>query len=156
MKRAARAALLACGLLACGLSGAPAAAPAEPTAAQHLPKVPLAIRTAHRTLRFRVEVARTPDQQEIGLMFRKTMAANEGMIFPMAPARPASFWMHNTYIPLDIVFVRADGTIASIAANATPLSDATLESIEPVGAVLELNGGTAARDGIHAGDRVRW
>ncbi len=151
MKRAALAALLAW-----GIAGMPAAAPAEPVAAQHLAKVPLAIVTAHRTLRFHVEVARTPEQQEIGLMFRTSMAPRDGMIFPMDPPRAASFWMHNTYIPLDIVFVRANGTISSIAANAAPRSDATINSTEPVGAVLELNGGAAARDGIRPGDRVRW
>lgn len=149
MKRAALAALLACGII-----GAPA--PAEPVAAQHLAKVPLTIRTARRAMHYQVEVARTPEQQEIGLMFRTAMAANDGMIFPMDPPRPASFWMHNTYIPLDLVFVRADGTISSIAANAPTRSDATINSIEPVAAVLELNGGAAARAGIHAGDRVRW
>lgn len=151
MKRAALAALLAW-----GVAGMPAAAPAEPVAAQHLPKVPLAIVTAHRTLRFHVEVARTPEQQEIGLMFRTSMAPRDGMIFPMDPPRAASFWMKNTLIPLDIVFIRPDGVISTIAARATPRSLAAINSAEPVGAVLELNGGAAARAGIHPGDRVRW
>ncbi len=132
------------------------AAAAEITAAQHLKAVPLTITTPSRALRYRVEVARTPDQQEIGLMFRKAMAADAGMIFPMQPPRFASFWMKNTLIALDIVFVRPDGTISSIAANAPPLSLATIDSFEPIGAVLELKGGEAARAGIGPGDKVRW
>ncbi len=132
-------------------------AAAEISAAQHLPSAPLTIRTGKATLRYRVEVARTPEQQEIGLMFRKSMARDRGMVFPMQPSRPASFWMHNTFIPLDIIFVRADGRISSIAAEAPPLTDRpTLDSGEPVAAVLELAGGEAKRAGIRPGDRVRW
>jgi len=119
--------------------------------------VPLTISgTGHRVLKFRVEVARTPAQQELGLMYRRKMAADHGMIFPMTPPRFASFWMRNTYLPLDLIFVRADGTIASIAPDAKPLSLDTIDSFEPVAAVLELNAGVAARRGIKAGDRVRW
>lgn len=118
--------------------------------------VPLSIETQRGVRRFHVEIARTGAEQERGLMFRKTMARDHGMIFPMSPPRPASFWMKNTLIPLDLVFIRQDGTIASIAARATPLSLATIDSVEPVAAVLELVGGEAARAGIAAGDRVRW
>jgi uncharacterized protein len=78
------------------------------------------------------------------------------MIFPMAPPRFASFWMKNTLIPLDLLFIRQDGTISSIAEKATPLSLDEILSAEPVAAVLELNGGEAARSGIHPGDKVRW
>jgi len=131
---------------------------AEPSPAQvrNGSTVPLSIRTPHRTVRFRVEVARTPDEQELGLMYRKAMPADHGMIFPMDPPRRASFWMRNTLIPLDMVFIRADGTISSIIANVPPLTLATRDSTEPVAAVLELNGGAAARAGIKAGDRVKW
>lgn len=118
--------------------------------------VPLSIETRRGVRRFRVEIARTGAEQERGLMFRKAMARDHGMIFPISPPRPASFWMKNTLIPLDMVFIRPDGTIASIAARATPLSLATVDSVEPVAAVLELVGGEAARAGIAAGDRVRW
>ena len=129
---------------------------AEITTAQHLKTVPLVIRTQAATRRYRVEVARSPEQQEIGLMFRKAMARDHGMIFPMVPQRYASFWMRNTLIPLDLIFIRKDGTISSIAPNATPLSLDQVQSLEPIAAVLELVGGEAQRSGIRAGDRVRW
>lgn len=138
------------------LLAVPLRAPAEPTRAQHLPAIRLTIRTHHATRRFLVELAQTWEEQEIGLMFRTALADDRGMLFPMEPPRPASFWMKNTLIPLDILFIRRDGTVSSIAANATPLSLATLNSTEPVGAVLELAGGEARRAGILPGDRVRW
>lgn len=105
---------------------------------------------------FRVEVARTVAEQAQGLMFRESLAPDAGMIFPFDPPRPASFWMKNTLIPLDIIFIRADGTIARIAANTIPHSLAPVESGEDVAAVLELAGGRAAALGINAGDRVSW
>ena len=89
-------------------------------------------------------------------MYRESLAPDRGMIFPHDQPRPASFWMKNTLIPLDIIFVRADGTIARIAANATPLSLTPIPSFEPVSAVLEIAGGRAAELGIEAGDRVEW
>ncbi|WP_294392853.1 DUF192 domain-containing protein [uncultured Sphingomonas sp.] len=139
-----------------------AAVPLQPVVAeafdraQHLPAQPLTItgdRTSHR---FQVEVARSQQQQAIGLMFREVIPADHGMIFPLQPPRMASFWMKNTLASLDLLFVRADGTISSISPNATPLSLAPIESIEPVAAVLELKGGEAARRGIKPGDRVNW
>lgn len=129
---------------------------AEIRSAQHLATVPLTIATAKAKRHYRVEVARTPEQQEIGLMFRRSMARGHGMIFPMTPPRFASFWMKNTLIPLDLVFIRADGTISSIAANAPRLSLAVIPSSEPVAAVLELAGGEAKQAHIQPGDRVRW
>ena len=147
--------LLLAALIAIGSAGVPAFALTQDVA-QSLTSVPLTIHTRHHLLHYRVEVARSPQEQEIGLMFRRTMPARHGMIFPMNPPRPASFWMKNTLIPLDLVFIRPDGTIGSIATNAPPLSLATIESHEPVAAVLELVGGAAARDGLRAGDRVRW
>ncbi|WP_156679701.1 DUF192 domain-containing protein [Sphingomonas sp. LMO-1] len=152
---------VALGLIAgpIGWAAIPAAADA-PTAAATAPspatRLPLTIRTAGGTRAFRVEVARTDAEQARGLMFRKHLAPDAGMIFPFSPPRPAAFWMRNTLIPLDMVFIRADGTIARIAANATPLSLATVESGEPVAAVLEIAGGRAAALGIAAGDVVRW
>lgn len=119
-------------------------------------RLPLSIHTAHGRRQFKVEVARTPDEQERGLMFRESLAPDGGMIFPLGKARPASFWMKNTVIPLDIIFVRADGKIARIAANATPYSLDTIDSFEPVTAVLEIAGGRAAALGIAPGDMVRW
>ncbi len=122
-----------------------------------LEQVPLTIRTAAGAEhRFTVEVARSQEEQAQGLMNRSTLAPDRGMIFPMQPPRQASFWMKNTLIPLDIIFVRADGTIANIAENTVPLSLDPVLSTEPVGAVLELAGGRTAELGIRAGDRVRW
>ena len=78
------------------------------------------------------------------------------MIFPFEPPRPASFWMKNTLIPLDMIFIRADGTIANIEANAVPLSLEAENSDGPVKAVLEIAGGRSAELGIKAGDKVDW
>ena len=122
-----------------------------------LEQVPLTIRTAAGAEhRFTVEVARTAEEQAQGLMNRQSLAADRGMIFPMSPPRDASFWMKNTLIPLDIIFVRADGTIARIEQNTVPLSLEPVMSLEPVAAVLELAGGRTAELGIQAGDRVSW
>jgi uncharacterized membrane protein (UPF0127 family) len=84
------------------------------------------------------------------------MAPNTGMIFPMDPPRPAAFWMENTLIPLDLLFIGADGRIRNIIANAVPKSRAQLPSAGPVAAVLELAGGEADRIGARPGDRVIW
>lgn len=118
--------------------------------------LPLMIRTAGKTLQFKVEAARTAEEQERGLMFRTSLPEDGGMIFPMDPPRMASFWMKNTVIPLDMVFIRADGTIARIAADTVPYSLEPVSSGEPVAAVLELAGGKAAAMGIVEGDRVSW
>jgi uncharacterized membrane protein (UPF0127 family) len=89
-------------------------------------------------------------------MHRQSLAPDRGMIFPYDQPRPASFWMKNTLIPLDMIFVRSDGTIARIAAETVPLSLEPVPSLEPVAAVLEIAGGRAAELGIQPGDRVRW
>ena len=109
-----------------------------------------------KTHRFIVEVARTPQEQATGLMNRSTLAPDRGMIFPFEAPRPASFWMKNTLIPLDILFIRADGTIANVEANTVPLSLDNVNSAGSVAAVLEIPGGRAAELGIAAGDRVDW
>ncbi len=103
---------------------------------------------------FEVEVARDDRDRAQGLMFRRSMPANRGMLFDFAKVEPVSMWMQNTYISLDMLFIRPDGTIARIATNAEPLSTRTIPSGEPVLAVLELNAGTAVRLGIKVGDRV--
>jgi uncharacterized membrane protein (UPF0127 family) len=103
---------------------------------------------------FRVEVARNDADRAQGLMFRRSMPADQGMLFDFGRVEPVSMWMQNTYLPLDMLFIRPDGTIARIAANTEPLSTRTISSGEPVLAVLELNAGTAARLGIKPGDRV--
>lgn len=103
---------------------------------------------------FQVEVARNDADRAQGLMYRRSMPANHGMLFDFGRVQPVSMWMQNTYLPLDMLFIRPDGTIARIAANTEPLSTRTIPSGEPVLAVLELNAGTAAKLGIKAGDRV--
>ena len=151
--------LLAVALLA-GCRAEPASNAAQPPAARTSPAgldlVPLTIESGGRRHRFTVEVARTPEQQEHGLMERRALAANAGMLFPFDPPRPASFWMRNTLIPLDMIFIRPDGSIARVAANAAPLSETPIAVVEPMTAVLELKGGRAAELGIRAGDRVDW
>lgn len=148
--------LLAATLLAL-IAVPPQALPARTSErAQILPAVPLSIATAGGVYRFQVEVARTSSQQELGLMYRTRMAPRHGMIFPMSPPRRATFWMKNTVLPLDLLFIRADDTIARIAADAKPYSLDVLDSHEDVAAVLELNAGTAAKLGIRRGDRVSW
>jgi uncharacterized membrane protein (UPF0127 family) len=117
--------------------------------------VPLTIRSGTKEHRFTVEVAETDKQQEIGLMFRRSLAPDRGMIFPYRPAQPVAFWMKNTLIPLDIIFIREDGRISSIA-RAEPLSLEPVPSSEPVVAVLEIAAGRSAELGIKAGDVVSW
>ena len=121
-----------------------------------LDQVPLTIASNGRTHRFTVEVARTSEEQAMGLMYRTALAPDRGMIFPFDPPRPASFWMRNTLIPLDMIFVRADGSIANIAANTVPYSEEPVPSDGPVAAVLEIAGGRAAELGIKPGDKVKW
>jgi uncharacterized protein len=117
---------------------------------------PLTIKTAKGRLDFKVEVALSGEQQERGLMFRKSLPEFGGMIFPMVPPREASFWMKNTVIPLDMIFIRSDGTIARIAANTIPYDLTPVSSGEPVVAVLEIAGGRAEALGIAENDRVIW
>ncbi|MDE8652703.1 DUF192 domain-containing protein [Novosphingobium album (ex Liu et al. 2023)] len=105
---------------------------------------------------FRVEVARTESQQARGLMFRTAMGPDEGMLFPMDPPRQATFWMRNTVIPLDLLFIGPDHRVLNIAANAVPYSEDRLPSAGLAAAVLELNGGRAAELGIKPGDKVEW
>ncbi|GAA4254755.1 DUF192 domain-containing protein [Azospirillum formosense] len=104
--------------------------------------------------RFDVELAETPAQQAQGLMFRETMAADAGMLFTYNRPQPASFWMKNTLIPLDMIFIGSDGRIVNIHANAVPQSLDAVNSAGPVKGILEINGGMSARLGIRPGDRV--
>jgi uncharacterized protein len=119
--------------------------------------VPLSIASASGAVhKFKVEVAATEAEQERGLMFRKSLPEDGGMIFPMNPPRVASFWMKNTVIPLDMIFIRADGTIANIASETAPYSLQPVYANEPVAAVLEVAGGKAAKLGITEDDKVSW
>ncbi len=104
---------------------------------------------------FNVEVAETQEQLERGLMFRRSMPRDAGMIFVMPP-QVAGFWMKNTVIPLDMLFVGDDGRILKIVANTKPLDTTKISSDVPVAGVIEINAGEAARRGIAVGDRVTY
>ena len=129
---------------------------AEPTHAQPvLPREKLVIVSKGGVRHvFEVEVVRTPEQQTTGLMFRKSVAADQGMLFPWGSAIESQMWMKNTLVPLDMVFIGADGTIHRIAEDAVPQSLAVISSDGPVVATLELQGGITAKLGILVGDHV--
>jgi uncharacterized protein len=103
---------------------------------------------------FGVEMALTPEEQAKGLMFRKELPEGQGMLFDFHQEQPTSFWMKNTYVSLDMIFIRGDGRILRIAENTVPLSEALVPSGGPVRAVLEVVAGTAKKLGIAPGDRV--
>lgn len=103
---------------------------------------------------FRVELAETPAQHARGLMFRADLAPDAGMLFDYGAPRRVSMWMKNTLVPLDMLFIAADGEIVRIARWTTPLSLEPVPSPGPVAGVLELRGGTADRLGLRAGDRA--
>jgi uncharacterized membrane protein (UPF0127 family) len=132
--------------------------PGEPREASPagLEQVELCIESADKTRSFTVEIAASPAQQSRGLMFRTELADDKGMIFPLAQTRMASFWMKNTVIPLDIIFILPDGRIENIVENTIPYSLDPVESTAQVAAVLELRGGLTSELGIQAGDKVRW
>lgn len=148
-------------LLACSPQPAAEASPkAEQTAAVHpisgLQVIPLKVESSNGVHGFRVEVADSQEAQTRGLMFRQEIGPDEGMIFPSQVPQMRRFWMRNTPIPLDIIFVGPDRRIVNIAANATPYSLESVSSDSPVILVFEIAGGRAAALGIEAGDRLEW
>lgn len=149
-------ALLAVALLAACSNPKPAADNGTQATAGAMTTLPVVIHTTKGDHRFDVEVALTPQAQEKGLMFRKELSADGGMLFPMDPPRTASFWMKDTLIPLDMLFIHTDGTIAFLKSNAQPYAREPVSAGVPVVAVLELRGGRAAELGISKGDRVNW
>lgn len=118
--------------------------------------IPLKVVTASGPHTFQVEVAASEREQARGLMFRTAMGADEGMIFPMNPPRPAAFWMKNTVIGLDIIFIGPDHKVLNIAANAVPYDETPLPAAGDTAGVLELNAGRAAQIGLKPGDTVNW
>ena len=161
---------LAAGVMALGLlaacspgEGATASAQAPAAAAQNarhpvsgLAVIDLVVERGTTKLPFKVELAASPEAQSKGLMFRDKLADNEGMLFPSEVPEPRSFWMKNTPLSLDIIFVGSDGRISNIAANTVPYS---LDSVPSDGfaiAVLELRAGRAKELGIVPGDKVTW
>jgi uncharacterized membrane protein (UPF0127 family) len=117
---------------------------------------PVVIHAGGSAYRFEVEVVATPETRAQGLMFRSSLAANAGMLFLYPGEQPVSFWMKNTLIPLDMLFLKADGSIAHIAHNAVPHDETPIDSEAAVKAVLEVKGGTATALGIKEGDRVEY
>lgn len=126
----------------------------SPAQLQRFPTAALAIETATGRHDFRVEVASTPPQWEQGLMFRQSLAPDAGMLFDFKAVSPVSMWMKNTFIPLDMVFIDAQGRIINIAERTVPQSLEPVSAAAPARAVLELNAGTASRLAIRPGDRV--
>lgn len=120
-----------------------------------LREVPLTIKSKTKTHHITVEVAATPEEQEKGLMFRRSLAGDRGMIFPYDPPQEVAFWMKNTLIPLDIIYIRSDGTIVRIT-KAEAMDLTPLPSGEPITGVLEIRAGRAAELGIQEGDTVSW
>lgn len=145
---------------ACSKGGAEAESVAAEARSVHpesgLAVVPLTVVSGGKSHVFRVEVAASEAEQAKGLMFRTMMGADEGMIFPEKTPRKAAFWMRNTVIPLDLLFIGPDHRVLNIAADAVPYDETPLPSAGPVIAVLELNAGRAAELGIAPGDRVDW
>ena len=115
----------------------------------------LFLETSQGERQISVEVTDTPEDMAVGLMFRTSLPDDSGMLFPSPAPRESTMWMRNTYIPLDMVFIRADGVIHRIEAMTEPLSEMIIASKGDVLAVLELAGGAAARFGLKPGDRVR-
>ncbi|MET1415374.1 DUF192 domain-containing protein [Roseibium sp. HPY-6] len=119
-----------------------------------LPQEELNVQSGETAHRFQVEIAATDRQRSRGLMFREEMAADHGMLFIFESEGDRYFWMKNTPLPLDIIYIAANGAIVSIAADTTPFSEKTIPSGAPAQYVLELNAGTAAKLGIDVGDKV--
>ena len=151
-------ALVVLALFSSGLAAAPAQAwQARPKPAVAAPSAKLdtvEVLTSRGRVKFTVELAVTKAEQARGLMFRKSLAPDRGMLFPYKPPQRAAFWMKNTLIPLDIIYIAPDGRVLSIARNAVPHDETPLPSGGVIRGVLEIPGGRAAQLGILPGDRV--
>jgi uncharacterized membrane protein (UPF0127 family) len=159
IKKSVQAALMAAAVALCGACTGNGSGSSEVATA--LARTEVTVESAGGAHRFDVEVARTKKEQADGLMYRTNIPQDGGMLFaPYPPGggapRAASFWMKNTPSPLDILFIRPDGTVATLVENTIPFSEAPVSSREPVSAVLEIRGGRAAELGIAEGDKVRW
>lgn len=145
LSRAVHTALLSCVILLAYSVGAYA-----------LEKKPLTIMTTTGHRLITVEVASNAQEQAFGLMFRRSLAADAGMIFLFPDDQEITMWMKNTYIPLDMFFVTHDGTISRIEENTEPLSERVISSGAPARAVIEMKGGSAAQLGIKPGDKIEY
>lgn len=145
------AAIAAAGCASAQPSGKAASCVPQPTLA---PLEPLEIVTDKGRAKFMVEVADSPREREVGMMCRRAMAPDRGMLFDFKRSQPVAFWMENTLIPLDMIFIRADGRVLSIQRNARPLDPTPLPAGGEVLGVLEVPGGRASQLGVLPGDRV--
>ena len=142
-------------LLAAPVAFAAGAALAQNSGDIQFKRSALAIETGGREIKFDIELALNDTERARGLMFREKLGPYDGMLFDFFQEAPVSFWMKNTVIPLDMIFIAADGTIRSIHSNAVPYSTDPIPSKFPVRAVLEINGGSARMLGIKPGDKVK-
>ncbi|GAA0535899.1 hypothetical protein FHS83_003252 [Rhizomicrobium palustre] len=141
--------ILAALLLLCGCSQGAGGTPQT-----GLPRDHIVVDGRNGPAAFDVQMATTNDTRAKGLMFVTALGKHEGMLFDYGKEQPVAFWMKNTVISLDMIFIKADGTISTIAENAIPYSEAPVPSSEPVRAVLEIPGGEARAQGIEAGGKV--
>lgn len=137
-----------------GLAGLALAASIGAALAQSAPLEKLTIDTATGAHGFKVEVMRTEPERERGLMYRKTMPRDHGMLFQYPSEQPVTFWMHNTYLPLDMIFIDKAGRVVSVARDAKPMDDTLIPSEGPALGVLEVDAGVAASIGLKPGDVV--
>ena len=112
------------------------------------------IKTTNGQFSFSAEIADEEHERSTGLMFRTAMKPTHGMLFDFGTTGPVSMWMENTHLPLDMIFIRPDGSVARIARNTVPFSREIISSTEPVSHVLELNAGISAQIGLKPGDTV--
>ncbi|MEQ8823631.1 MAG: DUF192 domain-containing protein [Filomicrobium sp.] len=153
--RAVTAALFSSVIAVCIGSLGPSPVAAEPSGqVAKLEKLSITKVTGGAPIEFQIEVARTQRQKALGLMFRRSLAPNRGMLFPYPSEQTVTMWMKNTYIPLDMLFIKADGRIHRIEAMTEPFSEKIISSGADVSAVLEIAGGEARRLGIGPGDKV--
>lgn len=145
-------------LLACVAATGGAAAPGQRPASlfPHLPTADVRVMTGSGAHAFSVWIAADDASRERGLMYVRELPESQGMLFLLDAPQPAAFWMKNTHLSLDLVFIAADGRVANVAHDTKPYSLAPIPSKGPVKAVLELVAGTARRIGLEAGDRVSW
>lgn len=152
---------LAAALLSSAVLASPALAQIprqDPKACKGQPELtplePLSVKTDRGVQKFMVEIADSPKEREYGLMCRKSVAPDRGMLFIFPSAQPQAFWMRNTLTALDIIYIGADGRVVSISRNARPLDESPLPSVGPAKFVLELAAGRAAQIGLLPGDRI--
>ena len=130
--------------------------PSKQASTQETVLKPLAINTGTNILNLQVEIADTDAKRELGLMHRPSLGSNKGMLFIFDKEEAHTFWMKNTLISLDMLFINADRRVITIAPNTTPLSEATIAPQGPVQYVLEVNAGYAAKNGVRVGNQISF